>query len=194
MARAKALWTRLPNYVGSTNCKPVAPVEPEPEGAHSKLVRLAAQWLFRTKRCSVVITEMCGGSTEIPDAIGWKGHGSILVECKTSRSDFKADQQKISRRHTPHGIGCYRYYFCEWNTITVQDLPEKWGLISLQDGRVRLMREAVYFDDVNHSYEKSMLVSCLRRLGQSAPAGVSISCYTMETKRRATLGVRKDEQ
>lgn len=188
MARKKALWTKISN-------SPVSAAKPvENESRHNQLVRKAAEWLFRTKRCSVVITEMCGGSTETPDAIGWKGHGSILVECKTSRSDFQADQKKISRRHTPHAIGAYRYYLTMPGIIPIRLLPPKWGLLEMQGSKVRLLIEAEYFDDTNHGYEKALLVSCLRRIGHAAPAGVSVSCYTYETKNRATLGVRKDPQ
>jgi hypothetical protein len=33
-------------------------------------------------------------TAEIPDAIGWNTHGSVVVECKTSRADFMRDRDK----------------------------------------------------------------------------------------------------
>lgn len=63
---------------------------------HSDLVILAAIWLRKHHRCSVVLTEIVSRSDIIPDAIGWRvdGRWSVLVECKVSRSDFRRDRSK----------------------------------------------------------------------------------------------------
>ena len=49
---------------------------------HDELVQRAADWLRKTKKCSVVLTELMGGSSEMPDAIGWYVGYSILVEAR----------------------------------------------------------------------------------------------------------------
>jgi len=74
---------------------------------HDDLVEIARNWLWNAKKgpegtgwkhvpCKVVLTELVSGM-EIPDAIGWHSGRSILIECKTSVSDFKADAKKLFR-------------------------------------------------------------------------------------------------
>lgn len=64
---------------------------------HSELCERAIAWLEGSRRCTVVL---CGNAStrEIPDAIGWRTgyvkHGSVVIECKTSRSDFMKDKNK----------------------------------------------------------------------------------------------------
>ena len=77
---------------------------------HHELTLRAEKWLLNTKRCNFVLREFVCCSFEIPDAIGWKYGGSYLVECKTSRLDFKADEKKIFRQRLELGMGNYRYY------------------------------------------------------------------------------------
>jgi len=66
---------------------------------HADLVKRAGRWLRGTRKCKVVAEELRGWSIdEFPDAIGWTPKGySIIVECKTSRSDFHADKRKPCR-------------------------------------------------------------------------------------------------
>jgi hypothetical protein len=57
-------------------------------------------------RCNPVFSR-CASCAEIPDAIGWTSRwqfrGSIVVECKTSHSDFVADRKKaVCYRHPEH--------------------------------------------------------------------------------------------
>jgi hypothetical protein len=52
---------------------------------HANLVLSAARWLRNTKGCTVVFTEFAATGNETPDAIGFQGERSILVECKVSR-------------------------------------------------------------------------------------------------------------
>ena len=75
---------------------------------HSELIEIGRQWLLRPWNkpwpkpgseasrgaCGVVLTDMTSSSSETPDAIGWHNRGSVLIECKVTRSDFKADQRK----------------------------------------------------------------------------------------------------
>lgn len=94
---------------------------------HERLVRAAKEWLRGTKHCRVVATELSCTSGETPDAIGWGYLGeSILVECKTSRSDFKADQKKTHRHWG--GVGKERWYFTTRGLVRPKEVPKGWGL------------------------------------------------------------------
>lgn len=158
--------------------------------SHATLVEVAACWLRR--KCSVVITEL-GTTGETPDAIGWQGPHSMLIECKVSRADFKADAQKCFRREEWMGIGQRRYFLTVPGIIQPGELPARWGLLELTGSKVRKVHEGQNFPEVNSRHEIGILLSTLRRIGQSAPPGTSIKCYTIETERRATLGVRPVE-
>ena len=68
---------------------------------HSELVDIAEKWLF--KRCGFAFKELTTINQETPDAIGFRSGESILVECKTSRSDFHADKKNI----TPESLLAY---------------------------------------------------------------------------------------
>ncbi len=144
----------------------------KPKLTHEQLCERARRWLRGSRRCDPVFSNLasCG---EIPDAIGWsscwKWHGSTVVECKTSRSDFYADQKKkFDYRHREHGwrysriskreaesagfvqvpltmMGDYRYYLSEPDVLT-RELVEKHapdhGLLLLVKGRIVVVREA----------------------------------------------------
>lgn len=87
---------------------------------HSEPCKLAVGWLKRPHSrgghgCTVAIDECLTGWTgEIPDAIGFRfsgrvgdpGSGTVLVECKVTRSDFLADRSKPHRESG--GVGNWR--------------------------------------------------------------------------------------
>lgn len=147
---------------------------------HSQLVRAALKWLRlsacyaceetghkRTVRCGVVLSELSCSAYEIPDAIGWffGGRFSVLIECKTSRSDFRADAKK-SFRSKPHtGVGRYRYFLAPEGIIPPADVPERWGLLEV-DGRtrIRVVRLAEQVKRYNVMSEVALLWSALRRV------------------------------
>lgn len=58
---------------------------------HNELVERAVRWLCGTTRCTAVASGVVSACWEIPDAIGWNAFHSWMIECKTSRSDFKRD-------------------------------------------------------------------------------------------------------
>lgn len=153
---------------------------------HSDLVGAASKWL--QKKCACVITEIATTGEE-PDAIGWRGSHSILVECKASRADFLADRQKGFRRSPQLGIGARRYFMAPKGLIAVEELPSMWGLLEYDAPKVRCARESDYFSDCNTRHEITILLSAMRRIGRTAPTGVSIRFYTIDTKNRATLGL-----
>lgn len=159
------------------------------DSAHPALVAAAAGWLRR--KCSVVITELAT-TGETPDVIGWHGTHSTLIECKTSRTDFLADLAKPFRRETRMGIGMNRYYFTPVGLLRSSDLPQRWGLLEMTPCGVCVIRKSEHFEDVNHRHEIGILLSALRRIGHTSPKGVSIRCYTIETKNCATLAVEPE--
>jgi len=167
---------------------------------HAELIPKAAAWL--RKKYAVVATEVVSSAGEEPDAIGFNGAESCLIECKATRSDFLTDKKKSWRRTEQHGMGTYRYYLTPQGLVDPEELPPKWGLLELNTkGKVRCrvrptrgVRDARGWFNKNTRHELSLLVSLLRRIGQTAPAGVSIRCYTHETQNKATLSVIKDRE
>ena len=160
---------------------------PDIECSHPALVKAAAAWLNKT--CSVVITEM-STSGEDPDAIGWQGSMSTLVECKISKSDFHADKKKWFRREPQFGIGVRRYFLTVAGLVTPDEIPDRWGLLALADRRITVVRKSERFVDVNSRHEVGLLLSTLRRIGRGGTfSGASIKCYSHTTKNKATLSV-----
>jgi len=157
---------------------------------HSDLVSIAAKWL--QNKHAVVITEIATLGEE-PDAIGWRGSNTTLVECKASRADFLADRGKYFRRFPETGIGRQRYFLTVPGIIKADELPERWGLLELTGRGVRVIRPAETFPEINQGHEASILLSAIRRIGKTAPTGMSIKYYTLETRNRATLGAEVDE-
>jgi len=148
------------------------------EVSHNELVKISAKWL--QSRYSVVITEMLHG--ESYDAVGFGfAHGgggcSTAIECKTSIADFKADAKKMSRRLPENLIGSYRYYFTPSYIDISNMLPEGWGLLVLRKSRVYVAVKAPLVVP-NHKQEISLLVSAIRRIGNSCPKSISVKCYT----------------
>lgn len=104
---------------------------------HNELSALAVKWLKRPNSqgghgCLIACAELRSGwNGEIPDAIGFRLSGntpqSVVVEAKTSRSDFLADKAKPHR--IADGMGNYRYFICPENLIKPDELPDGWGLL-----------------------------------------------------------------
>jgi hypothetical protein len=151
---------------------------------HEQLCVRARRWLSGTMRCKPVFSN-CASCSEIPDAIGWtsryKYHGSIVVECKTSRSDFYSEKKKwFFWKHTKHGykygsdrlsekealaegyekvlvprMGNFRYFFCLPDIITTEMLshhPDH-GLLYLQGRQVRIIVPAPRRPDPDYESE-----------------------------------------
>ena len=96
---------------------------------HERLVLRAGEYLRgRTHRCTVVALERHSRARCIPDALGWNLQGfSVLIECKTSRADFLADQQKKHRQQ--FCVGRKRYYLTPPELVSKDELPDGWGLL-----------------------------------------------------------------
>jgi hypothetical protein len=141
--------------------------------SHNELVSIAKRWLRNTEKCSVVVSEMASSAGEEPDAIGWKCQHSTLVECKTSRSDFRKDQKKISRRVDPSinfGMGAFRYYMAPEGLLKEDELPRSWGLLEVtMTGRVKRTVEAAQWVQTHISIrrELGLVLSALRRMQEA---------------------------
>ena len=123
---------------------------------------MGVRWLGR--QCSVVLYEFAATAEENPDVIGWaSGTGSVLVECKLSRSDFLGDAKKTVRKNPRTGMGQRRCYLCPPEVIQVKDLPGKWGLLWATKGEVIVKREARGHPERNLLAEVRFLSAMLRR-------------------------------
>jgi hypothetical protein len=111
-----------------------------------------------------VLYEFATAADENPDVIGWAvGAGSVVIECKLSRSDFLRDAAKAARRNPRAGMGQRRFYLCPPALINVKDLPPKWGLLWATKGQIIVKREARGHPERNLAAEVSFLSSMLRR-------------------------------
>lgn len=81
--------------------------------------------------------------TERADAWGysWGANGhSVLVEVKVSRSDFLRDKHKPHRQPGTPSLGDFRYFMCPAGLLTLDDMPEGWGLLWVNArGHVQVM-------------------------------------------------------
>jgi hypothetical protein len=154
---------------------------------HAALVARAVRWLAGAKKCQVVLSEMACGWLEVPDAIGFSRHNSVLVEAKRTRQDFHRDASKLGRRPGV-GMGTYRYYLVphgmvrahEFETLIAgeeqtEDTGEfktnfkwgssGWGLLwwDPNTDRVTVQRISQRFK-VNQAAENLFLVQALHRV------------------------------
>lgn len=138
---------------------------------HSKLVAIAERWLI-ARGCVVTSKELAAGNIyEIPDAIGWKSTGSILVECKATRTDFLADSKKFVRNNEQYAVGRERWFLAPKNLIQVTELPSGWGLIECCESkhecgyflRVKQTAKARRLGAQGYRSEYALLISIARR-------------------------------
>ena len=129
---------------------------------HDELVARATKWLLNSKNSTFAIPELRTSAMEYPDVFGYVSGYTVLVEVKTSRSDFTADAKKYFRRVPRAGMGALRYYFCPPDLINVDELPPHWGLCYCHPKHVKIIKEAEY-QERDFLSEQAFLVSALRR-------------------------------
>jgi hypothetical protein len=139
---------------------------------HADLVVIAERWLRNAKGCRVVLTERASACSQVPDAIGWHGRQSHLVEVKSSRSDFLRDKDKCSRRVPEYAMGSFRWFLAPVGIIAPLDLPEHWGLVEVAEGVARA-RHAAERQPRSETYEIGLLLSELSII-QRAQRGHSV--------------------
>ncbi|KGP01133.1 adenylosuccinate synthase [Alcaligenes faecalis] len=159
---------------------------------HDALCDLAVKWLKRPHSqnghgCNVAVSEARSGRDgEIPDAIGFRiatpNVGSVVVECKVSRSDFLADKAKPHRKE--RGMGHWRYFMCPEGLIDIEDLPEGWGLLWVnQRSHIKIrcgaatgvtlgydaMKDvfSAWRQNANEERERFLLIKLLSRVGDA---------------------------
>lgn len=108
--------------------------------SHHDLVKISAKWVKNVLKFPVVVTELkCNGSREIPDVLAFRAHSSLIVECKTSMSDFRKDFKKPERVGEKLGIGNYRLYCAPKGLINIENIPQSWGFLEVDlKGKVSL--------------------------------------------------------
>lgn len=153
------------------------------EISHDDLVARARTFLLNDLNCGFAVAELVTASAirEIPDAIGFRNGArcTVLIECKTSRSDFHADGKKLHRRNNLPNLGNVRYYMTPKDMVTVDELPAGWGLIETRPYGGRLAAEVKYgpsdqirkyrmedefWHDADRSSERDLMYSALRRV------------------------------
>ena len=173
--------------------------------AHDELVEIGRRWLSNGRvnysykdgpasydyrsACAVVVTEIVTVCRETPDVLGWHGQGSFLIECKTSRSDFKADAKKPMRKRPGTGMGDFRYMLTPKGLLATGELPDRWGLLEATPrGGVKIIRHAER-QPGDKEAECSVLLSTLRRVRIDPDRSVSLRVYTLPTQNTASLTV-----
>jgi len=150
---------------------------------HAELILVGIGWLkkpyasceeYGHSACSVIISELvtCTTYGEIPDVLGYMSgkQKTILIECKTSYSDFMADQKKLFRNMSEYGMGDQRYYLAKKGIIPVEKIPENWGLLEItNDGKITATKKCTLFQEKNYRNEINLLISAICRLNVSEP-------------------------
>jgi hypothetical protein len=131
-------------------------------GEHDDLVQRAAFWLKKARRCNIILTEAGGtdeesGKIERADAIGWiRPHVSLLVECKTSVADFRADAKKPHRQKG--GMGVYRYFLAPTDILEKVEIPEGWGVLKpWGKNSCRIVKRSSRFTEAAEGLEERVL-------------------------------------
>ena len=106
---------------------------------HRSLCLIGERFLRRELRVPVTAIEVKSTLREVPDVFGASSLSTFILEAKASRSDFIVDIDKPFRKNMENGVGDYRYYICPESLIDVSELPDKWGLIWVDElGRATL--------------------------------------------------------
>ncbi|MEL6349833.1 MAG: hypothetical protein AAFV53_42410 [Myxococcota bacterium] len=106
-----------------------------------------------------------------PDAIGWRGDYSILVECKTSRSDFFADKKKAIFRFPDRCPGQERWYLTPKGLVKPREVPKGWGLAEVRGRRIIKVKQAQggLINERRARADVSILYSAMRRVSMGVP-------------------------
>ena len=131
---------------------------------HKELVERAVIWLQGRGGCTFAFSEFSTSAWETPDAIGFTSWRSVIVECKVTRADFFKDRKKPFRRRPQMGMGVERYFMVPANLVTVEEVPEKWGLLYVHNRHVKVIKKSEGFADRSYRSELGYLVSMLRRV------------------------------
>lgn len=146
---------------------------------HNKLIEVGYNWILKETSCGVAFKEP-GAAREVPDVVGFGHCQSIILEAKITRSDFLKDKKKIHRSGDEKGMGMFRFYIVPGGLISIDELPDHWGLIEVyEDGTATAIYNpygkgntwtsptvASYTFDRNIEAEWRVMYSALRRIEQ----------------------------
>lgn len=159
---------------------------------HNALCERAVRWLRGSRGCAIALSGIAS-TQEIPDAIGWstryKWEGSIVVECKTSLSDFYAEKKKWIRYRGYFGalkvkgkredleriedapkMGLRRYFLTPLNLVSIQDVEKHYpdhGLLYLHGKRILVIRDAPVRENPDYLSEIRLLTFALRHINEN---------------------------
>ena len=101
---------------------------------HQELVDIGYKHAIKTLKFPIGAKEIkCIGSREQPDVIAFRSGCSIMIECKTSLADFRADFKKPERLGLLSGIGNYRLYLAPKGILPLELIPASWGLLEVNE-------------------------------------------------------------
>jgi len=144
-------------------------VLPTVRASHDELSLIVAKWLKKHSQnilipnCATIAVDMKTIEEEKPDVIGWNGCSSIMIEVKVGRGDFLQDFKKPFRKYPEKGVGQYRYYCCPDGLIKENEIPEKWGLLYLNDKNKIEIIKVAEIQRANMIAERNILISLIRR-------------------------------
>ena len=130
---------------------------------------------FRTEACGCcfkykyVAVELCTWNSENTDVWGLGNFSdSVVIEVKTSHSDFLADRKKWCRSEGAETSGLQagrlRWYLCPEGIISKDELPDKWGLLYWDGKKVYPVVAPKKFENTGWA-DIDILTSILRREG-----------------------------
>lgn len=120
---------------------------------HKELCLKGAKWLNKQAsnifyRSQFVCVELsCQGTNEIPDIIGLRPYGPVMIEVKVSRADFLKDFKK-PHRSAGLPIAEYNFYLAPSGIISIEEIPANWGLLTWNGNAIEVIErpEAVPYD------------------------------------------------
>ena len=142
---------------------------------HYELCKLGARLIRSRKNPTLPYDRPCMYSTcelvcmgaELTDVWGTTGDCTVIIEVKTSRSDFLADKRKYARSKQAeilnHQIGNYRYYLCPKGIIAEDDLPNNWGLLEYDGKKIHRVKMATKVES-SLPMELLHITSIMRRI------------------------------
>ena len=144
-------------------------VLPTVRASHDELSLIVAKWLKKHSKnilipnCATIALDIKTLEQEKPDVIGWNGCSSIMIEVKVGRGDSLQDFKKPFRKYPEKGVGQYRYYCCPDGLIKENEIPEKWGLLYLNDKNKIEIIKVAEIQKANMIAERNILISLIRR-------------------------------
>ena len=141
---------------------------------HYKLCCEGGKWLHKTMiidnkdhwigTCNIVAIEIVTASVENPDVWGLSGGNTVVIEVKTSRSDFLHDKKKLCRQNKNWSCGNYKYYLVPKGLISKDEVPDNWGLLEWNEGKIELIKRPEFIESSGYG-DLSILSSIARREG-----------------------------